>query len=215
MNKKYELVLFDMDGTIADTDEMLKQSFYHLYDHYRNGVRSEDEEIYYFSGPPIKETLSHEFPHLDIDFIFNEYLKISQSLYESTISEMPMAKTILKDLKNKGIKLGVVTNKMKIPALKTLDILKMNDLFDVVIGYDDVPIGKPSPMGINKAIELMNISKDKVLYVGDNVIDDTTAKNAGVDSAIIYFGKRKMPDELKPTIKLFNYIDLIKEVYYE
>lgn len=215
MNKKYELVLFDMDGTIADTDEMLKQSFYHLYDNYRDGKRSPDEEIYYFSGPPIKETLSHEFPHLDLEFIFNEYLKISQSLYETTICEIKDATKIIKSLKEKGFKLGIVTNKMKIPTLKTLDILKMNNLFDIVVGYDDVPVGKPSPMGINKAIEFMDVSKDKVLYVGDNVIDDITAKNAGVDSAIIYFGRRKMPNDLKPTIKLFNFIDLIKEVYYE
>lgn len=215
MNKRYELVLFDMDGTIADTDEMLKQTFYRLYDLYRDGQRTCDEKIYYFSGPPIKKTLSDEFPHLDVEFVYNEYIKISKTFYESTIIEMPNAKKILTYLKNHGVKLGVVTNKMKGSALQTLDIIDMNDIFDIVIGFNDVPVAKPDPMGINKAIEFINVSKDKVLYVGDNIVDDLSAKNAGIDSAIIYYGRRKMPDELKPTIKLFDFSDLIKEVFYE
>ena len=72
-----------MDGTIADTDEMIIQSMYELYDKYRNGRRTPVEEIYYFSGPPIRDTLKREFPDIDNDFIVNE---LSDYLDTSVVS---------------------------------------------------------------------------------------------------------------------------------
>ena len=54
--KQYKTLLFDMDGTVIDTDPLLKESFHILYDKYRDGVYTPDEEIFYFSGPPIKKT---------------------------------------------------------------------------------------------------------------------------------------------------------------
>ena len=72
-NKKYDVILFDMDGTVADTDPMIKTAMYVLYDKYRHGVRTPDEQIIYFSGPPIRETLKKEFPDLDQNFIYDEF----------------------------------------------------------------------------------------------------------------------------------------------
>lgn len=215
MPNKYDLVLFDMDGTIADTDEMIRQTYYQLFDLYNNGVRKSDEEIFTFSGPPLEETLSNQFPNYELDFILKEYRKISESFYRTTVTPIEGAVEVIKILKSKGIKLGVVTNKIRSASLLTLDIIDMANVFDVLVCYDDIEIGKPNPMGINKAISYLNIPKEKVLYVGDNVVDDISAKNAGIDSAIIYFGKRKIPNELKPTYKLYKFIDLIKEVIYE
>ena len=77
--KQYKTLLFDMDGTVIDTDPLLKESFHILYDKYRDGVYTPDEEIFYFSGPPIKKTLAKEFPNLDIEFIFKESSKVSES----------------------------------------------------------------------------------------------------------------------------------------
>ena len=82
MPNKYDLVLLDMDGTIADTDEMIIQSMYELYDKYRDGRRTPVEEIYYFSGPPIRDTLKKEFPDMDNDSIVNEFVKISWNNYD-------------------------------------------------------------------------------------------------------------------------------------
>ena len=63
-NKKYEVVLFDLDGTVLDSDPMILKTMNILYDKYRDGVRTPKEKVYYFSGPPIRDTLRNEFPHL-------------------------------------------------------------------------------------------------------------------------------------------------------
>ena len=217
MNKKYDVILFDMDGTIANTDQMILETFQQLYDKFNNGVRKSDEEIYYFSGPPIKETLKKEFPNYDLDFMFNEFYTISKSMYDRTIVGFPYAREVILKLKEAGIKLGVVTNKVRGPAYYVLKLIDLaDDIFDVVIGFDDVQVGKPSPEGINKALEYFNFTdKSRVLYIGDNAIDDTTAKNAGVDSCICYWGPRKMPEDLNPTYKIYDYRELLEKVFYE
>ena len=213
---KFDIILFDMDGTIADTDRMIVETFYQLYDLYRDGRRTPLKEMYYFSGPPLRETLIKEFPHMDVNFMYQEYQRISKGLYDELVKPMDGCLEVLIKLKQLGIKLGIVTNKVRKSALKTLDIIKMNDLFDVLVGLDDVSEGKPSKEGIEKALSnYENVNKDRVLYVGDNVIDDVSAKNANVKSAIIYFGNREIPKTLNPDIKLFSFIDLVKEAIYE
>ena len=61
MNNKYQILLFDMDGTVCDSDQMIIDSMNVLYDKYRDGHRRPVEEVIYFSGPPIRETLKKEF----------------------------------------------------------------------------------------------------------------------------------------------------------
>ena len=90
MNKKYDVILFDMDGTIANTDRLILESFYKLYDKFNNGVRRSDEEIYYFSGPPIKETLKVEFPeyaHFNIDMPSEYNRRVGQSIAAASLAK--------------------------------------------------------------------------------------------------------------------------------
>ena len=78
---KYRLLLFDLDGTLADTDEMVVQSFYSLYKRYKPKVVRTREELYYFSGPPIRETLKNEFPDYDQKEMHDAFKTISRDFY--------------------------------------------------------------------------------------------------------------------------------------
>ena len=99
----------------------------------------------------------------------------------------------LKKLKEAGYLLGVVTNKGAPLTKYSLEVCHIEDLFDVVISADDVNAPKPSPLGIDKALERLAIAdKDKVLYIGDNDIDYETATNAGVDALLVTWGPRKI-----------------------
>ena len=96
-------------------------------------------------------------------------------------------------LKEAGILLGVVTNKGAPLTKYSLEVAHIDGLFDVVISADDVNAPKPSPLGINKALERLAIAdKDKVLYIGDNDIDYETAKNAGLDAMLVTWGPREI-----------------------
>ena len=210
---RYDLILFDMDGTIANTDDVIVESFNELYDLYRGGKRTPLEQIYYFSGPPLRETLPKEFPDMDYDFIYQEFYRISGSKYDTMVKGYPYSREVKLKLKEEGIKLGVVTNKAHNLAVHCLETIHLDDVMDVLIGVGDVKNNKPDPEGILKAMEIVGIKdKKKVLYVGDNYIDYLSAKNAGVDSCLVTWGPREVSKEAKPTYKISDYRELLEVI---
>ena len=204
---KYRLILFDLDGTLCDTDEMIVQTMRAIYLDYKPRKIRTRGELYYFSGPPIRETLKNEFPDYDSEMMHEVFKRVSKGFYASTVKAYNGEIEVLKALKEKGYLLGVVTNK-GLPLTKySLEICHIDSFFDVVISADDVPTPKPDPSGIKKAMEALNIKNiEDVLYVGDNDIDYFTAENAGVDCMLVSWGPRiiKCIDKAKYEAKSYN-----------
>lgn len=190
---KYKVLLFDLDGTLCDTDEMLIQSFFALYKKYRPAKIRTREELIYFSGPPIKKTLVDEFPDYPFEEIYKAFQETSRELYLPYVKAFDNEIETLKKLKEAGYLLGVVTNKGAPLTKYSLEVAHIDGLFDVVISADDVNAPKPSPLGIDKALERLGIEdKGKVLYIGDNDIDYETATNAGADAMLVTWGPREI-----------------------
>jgi len=210
-NKRYDTILFDMDGTISDSDEWLYQTFLGLYDFFPSGKRKSREEAFSFSGPPIKLTLKQEFPNEDQDFVYQKYNEISYPLYEKYIKPFPYCLEVLTKLKEDGFKLGIITNKHHKLTIYSLGILGLENCFDIVVGLDDVANGKPNKEGIEKAIKILE--GKKAIYIGDNLSDFLTANNAGIDCALVDWGPRILPPEAKPKFKMKSYKDILEFVY--
>ena len=213
LNKKYNLILFDMDGTVADSDPMIREAMHILYDKYRNGVRTPDSEIIYFSGPPIRDTLKKEFPDLDQNFIYDEFHHESFKLYATHVFAYPHSKEVLLKLKQEGFKLGIVTNKIHGLTEYALTCIDLENIFDYIVGFNDVWKPKPDGEGILKAIEYFKTDKEHTLYVGDNKSDLDTANNAGVDCCLVSWGPRKLDPNLKPKFKISSYLELEEHLY--
>ena len=204
---KYRLLLFDLDGTLANTDEMVVQSFYALYKEFKPRVVRTREELYYFSGPPIRETVKTEFPDYDPKEVHQAFSRISKDFYAPYVTEYKDEIEVLKALKEAGYLLGVVTNKGAPLTQYTLEICHIDGLFDVVISADDVSSPKPNPEGIYKAMEMVDIkNKGDVLYIGDNDIDYFSGSNAGVETMLVSWGPREIKclDKAKYVASSYN-----------
>ena len=119
------------------------------------------------------------------------------------------------DLRNRGIRLGIITNKKHDMSVYCLEVIGLIDLFDIIVGYEDVENRKPSPEGILKAMETFDIKdKGRVLYVGDNQSDIRTGYNAGVDTCLVKWGPRKFTLSLLPQYEIYDYFEL-KEIVYD
>ena len=190
---KYKLLLFDLDGTLCNTDEMIVQTMFAIYKKYKPTKERTREELYYFSGPPIRETLKREFPNEDPEEMYEAFKTISKEFYAPYVTAYEDEIKVLKALKEKGYLLGVVTNKGRSLTLYSLKLCEIDTFFDVVISADDVPIPKPNPEVILQAIETLKIkNKEDVLYIGDNDIDYETASNAGVETLLVTWGPREI-----------------------
>lgn len=211
MPNRYELILFDMDGTLIDTDELIAQTFFRLYDKYNFEKRASREKMIYFSGPPIREILAKEFPQVDKEQIFKEFHSISWELYPRYIFLYPFEKEVLLELKKLNYRLGIVTNKMHKTTEYCLKLLDLENIFDVVVGIDDVKNPKPHQEGISLAMKILNQpEKSKVLYIGDNSSDFLTCQNAGVDCVLVSWGPRLLDPSLRPRYLVKSYKDILE-----
>ena len=203
-----------MDGTVLNSDPMILESMNRLYDLYRGGVRTPEEQVYYFSGPPIRETLKKEFPNMDQKFIFDEFHKISKSLYATHTFPYPHSKEVLLSLKEKGFKLGVVTNKLHALTEYALSCIHLEGIFDYIVGFDDVTNGKPNPEGMVKAMNYFQTPKERTIYIGDNKSDLDTANNSEVDCCLVSWGPRLLPKDISPKYRIASYLEL-EDILYE
>lgn len=205
---KYKTLIFDLDGTLVNTDELIANTFLKLYDAIEPNVRREKAELYYYSGPPLEENLKNDYPEDKIPQCIDKFREITTKLIETELVEYPNAREVLTSLKQKGFNLTINTNRITRLTKKILDVLGYSDLFSIMMCPDDVKVGKPNPEGALKIIDKLGMKKEECLYIGDNNADFYTGNNAGIDVVIVSWGPRKFKDEVKPKAFVKSYKEL-------
>lgn len=211
----YQAVIFDMDGTIVDTDLMIILSYWDMYRKFRPGYKPAAKKLLSFSGPALEDVIKQEFPDTPYEEAYAYFQKVCPKYYDETVYAYPGLKEVLIELKKEGIKTAVVTSKYRSAALYTLKLTGLEGLFDLVIAGDDVTAVKPDPEGVFKAMcDLKLDNKNKILYIGDTVYDYETAKNAGVRCMLVTWTPRALPRDLKPRYFLDAWTDFFSEVLH-
>lgn len=211
--KQYKLYLFDLDGTLIDSDQMLVATFKELYSKYKPGFDPNIEHYLQFSGPPIVESLSKEFPNEDINRILDEYRERSRKYYDKYVRLYPGAFELLKKLHDNHIPFGIITNKHRYATIYTFDLLDLTNFNIFSICADDVKNLKPHQEGVLEAMKHFNIkNKDEVIYIGDSDFDYLTAKNAGVNFGFVSWSPRKIEGHPKIDLLIDSYSKFAEEI---
>lgn len=189
---KYDAVIFDLDGTLTDTLEDLKNSVNFAMREFGFPERTTDE-VRSFVGNGVKRLIDLSVPENTPDEVSAECLSVFKNFYKdnSLVSTKPYDGIIpmLEKLKKDGVKTAVVTNKMHEAAVDIVNLF-FGELIDVTIGQIDGVAQKPQPDGIYSALEKLGVSKEKSVYVGDSEVDCITAKNAGIPCIGVTWGFR-------------------------
>ena len=194
--KKYNAVIFDLDGTILNTLEDLKDSTNYALVQFGFPQRSL-EEVRHFVGNGVQKLIERAVPAIcDKETckkclaVFKEHY--SQNMYNHTVPYVGIL-DVLKKLQQNEIKIGVVSNKFDF-AVKELCKKYFTDLVDVAIGQaDDVP-KKPAPDGVFKAMKELRAEKSLTVYIGDSEVDVQTAKNSELPCVGVTWGFRDEKD---------------------
>lgn len=195
----YDLVLFDLDGTLIETapeiadavNDTLRQfdqpavSQQQVNDWIGQGTRELLIQALAWTGNTTADTVRHSDSFKLIEHEFGKhYLKRC-----GTRSHLYLhVRETLHALRAAGVRLAVVTNK---EARYTETVLKAHDLlplFDRVISGDSLPVKKPDPAGVNDCIQRFGVERERTLFVGDSSIDAATARNAGVNVWLLPYG---------------------------
>ena len=201
LDKKYKVIMFDLDGTSLNTDLYCVMNHAHMFLKYAPERLPSLSELVYFSGPSLEETFSKYLGEFDFKELKKEYVDWSKDHTISLSSVYNGEREVLDNIVSHGYKLGIVTNRDQETSEELLEAFDLAKYFDVVYGREKCEASKPDPRGLLKAIEEMKVNKDEVIYIGDSNIDISTARNAGVDSILVTWSLKK---DLDKTLSNYN-----------
>ncbi|HLR08903.1 MAG TPA: pyrophosphatase PpaX [Bacillota bacterium] len=201
-------VLFDLDGTLIDTNELIIASFQHTFERY--GQSFSRDEIIAFNGPPLTETFKRIDPERAEEMIatYREHNVLNHDQY---VTAFPHVKKTLRRLQAEKIPLGIVTTKLRKMVDRGLKATGLDGFFKTIITLDDVEHTKPDPEPVLKAISALDADPPTTLMIGDNYHDIEAGRRAGVQTAGVAWSL-KGEDVLRtyePTYMLQDMADLL------
>lgn len=174
-----QTVLFDLDGTIVDTNELIVQSFLHSLE----GETPEPvsrELIIPNMGRPLVEQMEFFSGRKEVEALITKYRTFNLSKHDELVKEFPNVRTVMAKLHENGIKIGIVTSKIRQTTLMGLKLCGLDKYVSTIVTVEDVKEAKPHPEGILAALATLGGSPEQALMVGDSHYDIEAAKNAGV-----------------------------------
>lgn len=188
----YKAVLFDMDGTLLDTLEDLCDSTNHALAQMGYPLRG-IEEIRRFIGNGAEKQIRRAVPEGTSEgkimetlaafrAYYQDHCQIKTKVYDGLLD-------VLSELKEKGVKMAVVSNKPD-AAVKKLSREYFGDRLDYAIGPSDGVRCKPYPDMAEEVLKALGVEKKDAVFVGDSEVDVQTGLNAGLDVIAVSWGFR-------------------------
>lgn len=176
-------IIFDFDGTLIDTNELIFRAFDYVA---KKSGSSEFtwEDHSRILGKPLGTQLDIVCNDSSYEMLqdFRKWYAENHDLYAKPVKNVEF---ILSELRSEGYKIGLVTNNSREGLGLGLNLLKIEDMFDVIVTKDEVVTSKPSPEGIFKAMKHLNVEPHQCAYIGDSTGDILAARAAGIGNALV------------------------------
>ena len=187
-------MIFDMDGTLTQTNRLIYDSFNYIAQKYE-GKKYSESEITAMFGPPEEGALLNIVGPEKIGRAMKEYLEFYSANHDHLARLYSGIKEIVIGLKQRGVHVALFTGKGIDTTSITLEKFGLTAYFDYVVTGSDVVNHKPSAEGIHKIMHHFRLQPDEVLMVGDAVSDVKASREAGVNMAAVLwdsYGKEKV-----------------------
>ena len=180
--------LFDLDGTLIDSIELILRSYRHTMRAHR-GLEPPDEVWMQGLGTPLWVQFHHwtEDP-AEIEAMVATYRAYNLEHHDELVRPYEGVVAAVRDLRKNGKTLGLVTSKIREGALRGLQVAGLEDGFEVIVGADDVTHPKPHPEPVLKALERLGAPAADTVFIGDSRHDIECGRAAGVKTAAVLWG---------------------------
>ncbi|MBT4090049.1 MAG: HAD-IA family hydrolase [Deltaproteobacteria bacterium] len=197
--KPYQYYLFDSDGTLLDTAELIFQSFLYTCEKYGDFTIERPRVIADIGQPLVRQIQLYlgQLPDNDLKSILDDFRDYQLSIYQDHLSVFPGVEETLRQLKNRGKKLAVVTSRKLDTTEIYLKVSRLFDFFDVIISPESTIDHKPHPAPAFKALEMLNGNGQDALFIGDAYFDIECGQQAGIDTALVSWSQND-PNSIQP-----------------
>ena len=211
--RAYSAVVFDFDGTLADSYAAIACSVNHVRS--QRGMEALSiEAVKRYVGRGADYLLTHTVPGGRLAEDLACYRVHHPTVMLPLTQLLPGAAALVSALHRAGKKIGLCSNKPRLFSEELLQYLDLAACFDVVLGPEDVALPKPAPDMLLCALARLKLPREQVLYVGDMVVDIETARSAGVCVWAVATGsedRRKLVDA-KPDRLLVDLQEMLAEM---
>ena len=210
LESRVSCVIFDIDGTLTKTHELIFASFNHVASKYV-GKTFTPQEIIALFGPPEEVALARIVGGRRAPAAMRDLLDYYTAHHRSLASLHEGIEEVLRFLKQRQIRLAVFTGKDKRTADITLGELQIGPYFDLVVSGTDVQHHKPHPEGIQSVLRTFNVQPQETLMIGDTVSDVRASRSAGVRMAAVLWDSHDKERLLGMTtdLRFFNVAEML------
>jgi len=177
-------ILFDFDGTLINTNDLIFTSYRHAFKTVQNREIKMPEMLEMY-GRPLAVSL--EKYGEDKEKLYKAYREFNANSHDELIKKFEGAAEGVKKLKELGLKLAVVTSKRIDMLRKGIDFLGLTGCFDALVTPDDTKKHKPDPEPVLKACELLGVEPKNAVMVGDSIFDIKAGINAGAKTCAVKY----------------------------
>jgi len=205
-------VLFDLDGTLVDSSEAIIKAVEKALE--LKGLTCNRAKVARMIGLPLENIFGVLAPNLseqEIWQLVHEYRKYYMAHHLENTTIHPSAQMVLRKLKAKGFKLGIITTKYREPVMDVLSHFGIAELFDVVVTGYEVIKHKPAPDIVLEAAKRLRVDPKQCVVVGDSPLDVQAGKQAGAFTIAVLSTTytRKQLESTKPTIVIEEFEEIL------
>jgi pyrophosphatase PpaX len=215
LHHRTRAILFDLDGTLIDTTDLILRCFQHSWETVC-GFNHSREDLLQTFGTPLREAMNRllltktesRSPNREaggdpdvVDHLLAEYRSFNVAHHDSLARPFEGTREVLTELKGRGYLIGVVTSKSRVLALRGLRLCDLDGLIDSAVFLEDTKTHKPLPEPIHAVLERLSAGSSSAAYIGDSRHDIVAARAAGVRAGAALWGpaprselEREQPD---------------------
>lgn len=187
--KPYDFYLFDADGTLYDTVDLICTCFTYIAEKY-TGAAPDRDTIIAGIGSPLKDQINeHLGAQYSTDSVLQDYLNYQLSILEDEVSLFPGVTETLEALKAAGKKLAIVTSRRRFSLDVILQSTDTARFFDLLVTPEDTTYHKPHPEPALKAMSLLGAEKNTTVFTGDALFDICSGADAGIDTIFVNWSR--------------------------
>lgn len=206
-------MLFDFDGTLADSIELILESYRHTMRIHRPGQRFPDSMWLEGLGTPLRvQFRSFTSDPAEVQAMIATYREWNLANHDRMVRPYPGALDAVRALKDRGARLGIVSSKNRGGIDRGISHCGFENLFESFVCADTMELCKPDPAPVRHAIEQLGGDPRGTLFVGDSPHDIAAGRDAGTTTAACLWGPfdRARLERERPDHWLDSFDDLLR-----